>query len=264
MEDKIATPEEKTIPVLIIADWDKSFENAKSRKVDHKSYGQYIMKQGRGYCRMMAEKDGASIYGTFIALTAIIQAKPSLTRNGYITETGDETGYPLSFEDISAISRIPLKTIKRALTVLSSRAVGWIYADTMRIPLGYAEDTTVSAQYTGIVCTVCTVGSIRPKEPLVKSQGQTQYQPDFLTFWKTYPKKKKKFDAFKAWKQMEADRPSIEIIIKKVQALKQTNDWKKDNGQYIPYPASWLRSGGWDDETEVSPSQPQRPANYIG
>lgn len=73
----------------------------------------------------------------------------------------------------------------------------------------------------------------------------------FDIFWKAYPKKKSKGDAEKWWKK---NKPSKELLIKIVAAigrLKQTADWKKDNGQFIPYPASWLNSKGWEDETET-------------
>ena len=29
-----------------------------------------------------------------------------------------------------------------------------------------------------------------------------------------------------------------------------TEQWKKDNGKYIPYPSSWLNAKGWEDEIQ--------------
>jgi hypothetical protein len=29
--------------------------------------------------------------------------------------------------------------------------------------------------------------------------------------------------------------------------------WRKDGGQFVPYPASWLRAGQWDDEPDKRP-----------
>lgn len=71
---------------------------------------------------------------------------------------------------------------------------------------------------------------------------------DFDAFWAEYPKKASKLDAQKAWKQVKKLRPPVEEIVAKVAALKKTNKWTKDNGEFIPNPATFLRAGGWDDE----------------
>jgi hypothetical protein len=68
---------------------------------------------------------------------------------------------------------------------------------------------------------------------------------DFDKFWLLYPKKKSKLDAQKAWKQTEKLRPAIDTVLAKVKALKNSRDWS--DYRFIPYPATWLRAGGWDD-----------------
>ena len=100
------------------------------------------------------------------------------------------------------------------------------------------------------------------KQERVPKFKPTEYTQDFLLFWESYPKKKKKVDAFKAWNQMKADRPPVNVIVKKIQQLTQTPDWKKDSGQFIPHPASWLRAGGWDDEVEVVPGEETKPTTF--
>lgn len=73
----------------------------------------------------------------------------------------------------------------------------------------------------------------------------------FDRFWTEYPKKRSKGDAFKAWKAVAAKRPPIEKIMKALAVLKASDDWRKDSGQYIPYPGTWLRAWGWEDVPEV-------------
>jgi uncharacterized protein YdaU (DUF1376 family) len=72
---------------------------------------------------------------------------------------------------------------------------------------------------------------------------------DFDIFWEAYPKKKKKEDARKAW---NTTRPNIEVVLKALQWQKQSPEWFKQAGQFIPYPASWIRSHAWEDEPSVS------------
>ena len=67
-------------------------------------------------------------------------------------------------------------------------------------------------------------------------------------WYKHYPAKKAKLDAFKAWRQTKAFRPDLDTLIKAVQAHCKTEQWMRG---FIPYPATWLRQGRWDDELTV-------------
>lgn len=70
----------------------------------------------------------------------------------------------------------------------------------------------------------------------------------FAAWYKHYPLKKAKLDAFKAWKQTKAFRPDLDTLIKAVQTHCKTEQWMRG---FIPYPATWLRQGRWDDELTV-------------
>lgn len=77
----------------------------------------------------------------------------------------------------------------------------------------------------------------------------------FACFWKVYPKKANKKDAFKAFKGIKDIEKVLPDIITDVEEKKQTKDWQKMNGQYIPYPASYLRGERWKDVNEVAEKQ---------
>lgn len=74
---------------------------------------------------------------------------------------------------------------------------------------------------------------------------------DFDKFWACYPKKVAKADARKAWAQTKDVRPDITTVINAVTAACRTEQWMRGGGQFIPYPATWLRGERWDDELEV-------------
>lgn len=71
---------------------------------------------------------------------------------------------------------------------------------------------------------------------------------DFDWFWDCYPKKKSKLDAQKAWQQTRNERPPIEELIAALDKQTSSNEWQRDGGQWIPYPATWLRKGMFFDE----------------
>ena len=92
-----------------------------------------------------------------------------------------------------------------------------------------------------------------PTDSLARKKAK--YPDEFEQFWKAYPKKKSKADAAKAWKQTKKDRPPIDDLLSKLDELMSSKEWQKDGGQWIPYPATWIRAGGWDDETKTSTRQ---------
>ena len=74
---------------------------------------------------------------------------------------------------------------------------------------------------------------------------------EFDQFWAAYPKKKAKADARKAWEQTKEFRPPIDKLIAIIKAHSKTKDWMKSDGEFIPYPATFLRGERWEDELEV-------------
>lgn len=74
---------------------------------------------------------------------------------------------------------------------------------------------------------------------------------DFLRFWSVYPRKKSKGAAYKAWELTKEMRPPIDVLLKAVVVLRASEDWRRDKGTWIPYPATWLRAWGWDDVPEI-------------
>jgi len=76
--------------------------------------------------------------------------------------------------------------------------------------------------------------------------------PGFPEFWTAYPKRKAKADAEKAWAQM---KPDLSAVLSALQWQCQQPGWLKDKGQFIPYPASWLRARSWEDEPFEAPKR---------
>ena len=74
---------------------------------------------------------------------------------------------------------------------------------------------------------------------------------DFLAFWAAFPKKVAKADARKAWSQTKSVRPDIATVLNAITAACKTEQWMRGGGQFIPYPATWLRGERWDDVHEV-------------
>ena len=79
---------------------------------------------------------------------------------------------------------------------------------------------------------------------------------EFETFWQVYPRKKSKGQAEKAWAKHA--NGNIEAIMVALVVAKQSADWSKDGGKWIPYPATWLNAKGWLDEQTSQPAENKR------
>jgi hypothetical protein len=73
--------------------------------------------------------------------------------------------------------------------------------------------------------------------------------PDsFDTFWTVYPRHQAKADARKAWQRLNPSPELVERIIAALTWQREQESWQRDDGQYIPLPASWIRGERWEDE----------------
>ncbi len=72
----------------------------------------------------------------------------------------------------------------------------------------------------------------------------------FEAFWEAYPKKKNKGNAEKWFKAHKPSKELVNTMLEKLKQQKDSNDWKKNDGQFIPYPATWLNAKAWEDEYE--------------
>lgn len=85
---------------------------------------------------------------------------------------------------------------------------------------------------------------IKPKDPTNISRINP-LDDGFAQFWKHYPKKVGKDKALTAWKKK---KPNVIDVIKSLAWQIKCEQWTKDNGQFIPNPATYLNDGRWQDE----------------
>lgn len=57
----------------------------------------------------------------------------------------------------------------------------------------------------------------------------------------------------KAFAKRKPDRDLLDQMLKAIETQRRSDDWAKDNGQFIPYPATWLNDGRWMDEINAKP-----------
>jgi phage replication O-like protein O len=93
------------------------------------------------------------------------------------------------------------------------------------------------------------------KETLTKENILSSFE----TFWKEYPNKKKKGGARKTWLKIKPDDLLIHEIMEALKRARNSIEWTKDKGEYIPHPATWLNAEGWHDVYKPLQSADQYP-----
>jgi hypothetical protein len=85
--------------------------------------------------------------------------------------------------------------------------------------------------------------NIPPNPP----EGGLGVQSLFLIFWECYPLKVKKPKALAAFLKLKPDGALLDRMLEAIDRQKQSRAWCKNNGQFIPHPASWLNNRQWED-----------------
>lgn len=151
------------------------------------------------------------------------------------------------------------------------RAVGWVYEQdgTLVFPRFFEEHNTDPAEAArqknadrqrrfrekkqAEIRSVTDNVTVTHREEKRREEEKTMRKPaavppGFEQFWKVYPRRRNRGDAEKAWAKLKPDASLQAKILQAVEVAKARDDWRKDGGQFVPYPASWLNAKGWEDD----------------
>ena len=84
------------------------------------------------------------------------------------------------------------------------------------------------------------------------SKTVCEYSDDFLDFWKEYPKKVGKGDAFKMWKKAKLTNTDKTDIMNALNWQKKSDRWRNDYGRFIPNPSTYISQRRWEDEPDLN------------
>src|SRR5262245_8548721 len=100
-------------------------------------------------------------------------------------------------------------------------------------------------------------GSKPVHEPVQMNRNEPVHEPAFeqevvseafKQFWFEYPRKVGKQDCLRIYRKLKPKQELQDRILRALREQKLSEQWSKDNGQFIPLPKTWLNRGSWDDE----------------
>lgn len=93
---------------------------------------------------------------------------------------------------------------------------------------------------------------IKEKESKVKEtphcSANNLNDSKFNTFWDSYPKKQAKKIAAISFNRIKDIEIKLPLILQAISWQINSEQWKKDNGKYIPMPSTYLNQERWMDE----------------
>ena len=93
-------------------------------------------------------------------------------------------------------------------------------------------------------------------------KDQQNYSADFISFWDMYPKKVGKGAAYNAWNKIKPTTAEQSCIIDALKWQTISEQWRRNNGQYIPNPSTYLNQRRWEDEPLTADLDITNPDNY--
>jgi len=96
--------------------------------------------------------------------------------------------------------------------------------------------------------------------PSSSSSSTSSIEILFDKFYQNYPKKIGKPKALQAFKKINPDDQLLNEMLQKLEIQKNSSQWLKDGGEFIPHPSTWLNNRRWEDEVSV----PEKKNIFVG
>lgn len=107
-------------------------------------------------------------------------------------------------------------------------------------------------------CNVTSNGDVTPQRQRQRQSQRQTLTPSattaastddrFENFWSAYPKKTGKEAARKSWSKVPKPADTLQAILKALVWQRESEQWNKEGGQFIPNPATYLNQQRWLDE----------------
>jgi hypothetical protein len=84
----------------------------------------------------------------------------------------------------------------------------------------------------------------------IKPLRSNDIDDGFEEFWQAYPKKVGKEAARKSWEKYKSNF-SLTSVLLALQWQIESDQWRRNDGQFIPNPATYLNQGRWQDQQPI-------------
>lgn len=102
------------------------------------------------------------------------------------------------------------------------------------------------------------------QKPIGQTKSRLAAAPaGFAEFWIAYPRKEAKQSAATAWRRLDPDADTQIAIAKGLLSARNSDQWRKDGGKFIPHAATWLNGKRWQDSTTIETQPENRMGKFV-
>jgi predicted transcriptional regulator len=194
-------------------------------------------------------------------------------------------GLPMTATEIARMRGVDAGEVEKALKELLSRGLlkrdddGFIYSPSILKEIEERDNVQQRVtRYRKNTIANVTDNVTQPVTPHVTPQSRVEKKKSrkeeeknthtaradaFAEFWAAYPKKLGRGAAEKAFGKLQSPSELLPVLLAAIAAQKATTQWQRDNGQFIPYPATWLNHRRWEDDiASLNITDPGRPGHH--
>ena len=120
-----------------------------------------------------------------------------------------------------------------------------------------SDDRKTESDFSSVTDTV----TVTVTDTVIKEKEKEKESPlvkRFELFWSAYPKRVDKGAAWKAFEKLHPSQALLDEMIKAINLQKESYQWKREDGQYIPYPSTWLNQSRWEDDVGSTTAPPKQ------
>jgi hypothetical protein len=101
---------------------------------------------------------------------------------------------------------------------------------------------------------VRSLSSSSSSYPLISPSGGLRCEDLFEIFWASYPAHRQtgRKSAYSEWRKLKPDREMLDRMLSALDRQKESSDWIKEDGRYVPGIRKWLEDRYW----ELVPAEP--------
>lgn len=259
-----------------ITDWDRHFENNRTREIRVMQWLPVPNKQdGDGYTELLDHPDGAAHFGAWVALLQV--ASKCDPRGTLLRDARGSAAPPHDALSLSRMTRIPISVIDAAIARLID--IGWIelierdLADTPHLhavlPQRPAADGKAKPQRHAVLShegaafqngrewkgreqNVQRAREARTPSPGAPGTQERDVEREFEQLIATYPRKTHVPQAQRAYLRALPELPPLERLLETVRAWSTTPEWREQGGRFTPRLDSWLDRRGWNEPVPVA------------